>query len=84
MIACVSSLQPVPEIADMTKTSPFQRSRRTPNRRALTFEGSTWTYAEMQERIREMKRVGVTHFAPQITYRDPEVIEDWFEVFNGV
>ena len=44
----------------------------------------TCTKAEMQERIREMKRVGVTHFAPQITYRDPEVIEDWFEVFNGV
>lgn len=29
----------------------FQRSLRTPNRRALTFEGATWTYGQMQERI---------------------------------
>ncbi|HEX9260742.1 MAG TPA: long-chain fatty acid--CoA ligase [Acidimicrobiales bacterium] len=29
----------------------YQRARRSPNRRALTFEGSTWTYAELQERI---------------------------------
>jgi fatty-acyl-CoA synthase len=29
----------------------FQRSRRTPHRKALTFEGKTWTYGEMQERI---------------------------------
>ncbi len=27
------------------------RARRTPHRRALTFEGTTWTYAEMQDRI---------------------------------
>jgi len=29
----------------------LQRSRRTGNRRALTFEGKTWTYAELQERF---------------------------------
>ena len=29
----------------------LQRSVRTPNRRALTFEGATWTYGQMQERI---------------------------------
>jgi 5,10-methylenetetrahydromethanopterin reductase len=44
----------------------------------------TCTKAEMQERIREMAKVGVTHFAPQVTDRDPDVLEDWFEVFNGV
>src|SRR5207248_6060684 len=29
----------------------FERARRSPKRRALTFEGATWTYAEMQDRI---------------------------------
>jgi fatty-acyl-CoA synthase len=29
----------------------LQRSRRTPTRRALTFEGKSWTYAEMQSRF---------------------------------
>src|SRR5262245_16963929 len=29
----------------------YQRTRRTPNRRALTFEGKSWTYAEMQDRF---------------------------------
>ena len=29
----------------------LQRSRRTPTRRALTFEGKTSTYAELQERF---------------------------------
>jgi fatty-acyl-CoA synthase len=29
----------------------FQRSRQTPNRSALTFEGTTWTYAQMQDSI---------------------------------
>src|SRR5436309_313652 len=28
-----------------------QRAQRTPERKALTFEGETWTYAEMQRRI---------------------------------
>src|SRR4051812_2778508 len=28
-----------------------ERAKRTPNRRALTFEGTTWTYRELQERI---------------------------------
>lgn len=30
------------------------RAARTPNRRALTFEGATWTYADMQVRIDRM------------------------------
>jgi fatty-acyl-CoA synthase len=29
----------------------FQRALRTPRRPALTFEGQTWTYAELQDRI---------------------------------
>ena len=29
----------------------FERARRGPHRRALTFEGTTWTYAELQDRI---------------------------------
>jgi fatty-acyl-CoA synthase len=29
----------------------LERARRSPHRRALTFEGTTWTYAEMQDRI---------------------------------
>jgi fatty-acyl-CoA synthase len=29
----------------------YQRALRTPHRKALTFEGRTWTYAEMRERI---------------------------------
>lgn len=29
----------------------YQRALRTPRRAALTFEGTTWTYAELQERI---------------------------------
>jgi len=29
----------------------YQRARRTPHRKALTFEGTTWTYADLQSRI---------------------------------
>src|ERR1700722_18068268 len=29
----------------------YQRALRTPKRPALTFEGTTWTYAELQQRI---------------------------------
>ena len=29
----------------------YQRALRTPHRKALTFEGTTWTYAEIQQRI---------------------------------
>ncbi len=29
----------------------FQRAQRSPHRRALTFEGTTWTFAEVQARI---------------------------------
>jgi fatty-acyl-CoA synthase len=29
----------------------YQRALRTPHRKALTFEGTTWTYAEVQHRI---------------------------------
>lgn len=29
----------------------YQRAKRTPGRKALTFEGKTWTYAQMQERF---------------------------------
>ena len=43
----------------------LQRSRRTPKRRALTFEGKTWTYGELQERFDRsaaaLKAGGVRH-----------------------
>lgn len=29
----------------------YQRALRTPHRKALTFEGTTWTYAQLQNRI---------------------------------
>src|SRR4030081_1844533 len=29
----------------------YQRALRTPHRQALTFEGTTWTYGELQQRI---------------------------------
>ncbi len=29
----------------------YQRARRTPDRKALTFEGTSWTYGELQNRI---------------------------------
>ena len=29
----------------------YQRALRTPHRKALTFEGTTWTYAQLQDRI---------------------------------
>jgi len=42
-----------------------QRARRSPARRALTFEGETWTYAQLQERIDRlasaMRAEGVNH-----------------------
>jgi fatty-acyl-CoA synthase len=41
------------------------RAANTPNRRALTFEGTTWTYGEMQQRIdclaRNLQEGGVCH-----------------------
>jgi len=41
------------------------RAANTPNRRALTFEGTTWTYGEMQHRIdclaRDLQDGGVCH-----------------------
>jgi 5,10-methylenetetrahydromethanopterin reductase len=44
----------------------------------------TATKAELQERLREMKRAGFSHFAVEMGYRHPEVLEDWLEVFEGV
>ena len=29
----------------------YRRALRTPYRKALTFEGTTWTYGELQDRI---------------------------------
>lgn len=49
--------------------------------RATTFTG---TKAELRERVRELASIGVTHFAPQVTYRNPEVLEDWHDLFQGV
>jgi 5,10-methylenetetrahydromethanopterin reductase len=44
----------------------------------------TATKAELVERLREMKRAGFNHFAVEMGYRHPEVLEDWLEVFEAV
>src|SRR3954452_7807914 len=42
-----------------------ERAKRSPNRRALTFEGTTWTYRELQERVdglaAALQALGVCH-----------------------
>ena len=39
----------------------FQRARRNPNRPALSFEGTTWSYAELQTRIDRLATSLKTH-----------------------
>jgi 5,10-methylenetetrahydromethanopterin reductase len=49
--------------------------------RTLTFTG---TAPDLQERIRELRRAGYTHFAVNIRHGHPEMLEEWAEVFAGV
>ena len=49
--------------------------------RALTM---TATKAELQERLRELGRLGYTHFAVSIRHGHPEMLEEWADVFEGV
>jgi 5,10-methylenetetrahydromethanopterin reductase len=44
----------------------------------------TATKAELVERVREMKHAGFSHFAVEMGWRHPEVLEDWLEVFEHV
>ena len=39
----------------------YRRSLRTPHRKALTFEGTTWTYSELQDRIDQLAGALRTH-----------------------
>jgi 5,10-methylenetetrahydromethanopterin reductase len=48
----------------------------------------TLTFTErkpvLQDRIRELRAAGYTHFAIHIRHGHPEMLEDWAEVFAGV
>ena len=45
----------------------------------------TWNLSAMHvAAAREMKRNGVSHFAPSVTWRNPDVLEDWADLFEGV
>ena len=47
---------------------------------------TTWTApkAELRERLRELSRVGYSHFGVNIGYRAEGKLEEWAEVFEGV
>jgi 5,10-methylenetetrahydromethanopterin reductase len=49
--------------------------------RALTM---TATKTELQERLRELGRIGYTHFAVSIRHGHPAMLEEWADVFAGV
>jgi 5,10-methylenetetrahydromethanopterin reductase len=49
--------------------------------KALTF---TERAPVLQDRIRELRAAGYTHFAIHIRHGHPEMLEDWAEVFAGV
>jgi len=48
---------------------------------ALTMTATT---AELRERLRELARIGYTHFAVHIRHGHPGMLEEWAEVFAGV
>jgi 5,10-methylenetetrahydromethanopterin reductase len=48
---------------------------------AMTF---TATKAELRERLRELERAGYDHFSITIRQGQPEMLEDWAEVFAGL
>jgi 5,10-methylenetetrahydromethanopterin reductase len=49
--------------------------------RTLTFTGPR---ADLQERIRELRAAGFTHFAVHIRHGHPEMLEEWADVLEGV
>ncbi|HKW94978.1 MAG TPA: LLM class flavin-dependent oxidoreductase [Methylomirabilota bacterium] len=49
--------------------------------RTMTF---TATRPALQDRIRELREAGYTHFAISIRHGHPEMLEDWADVFAGV
>ena len=49
--------------------------------RTLTF---TAPKPELQERIRELRTAGYTHFSIHIRHGHPAMLEDWADVFEGV
>ncbi len=49
--------------------------------RTLTF---TATKLELQERLRELRSMGYTHFSIHIRHGHPEMLEEWADVFEGV
>ena len=49
--------------------------------RTLTFTG---TRPELQDRIRELRAAGYTHFSIHIRHGHPHMLEEWAEVFAGV
>lgn len=49
--------------------------------RTLTF---TATKTGLQERLRELRAAGYTHFSINIRHGHPEMLEEWAEVFAGV
>ena len=44
----------------------------------------TATKPELRERLRELGRLGYTHFAVSIRHGHPEMLEEWSDVFEGV
>jgi len=44
----------------------------------------TATRAELHERLRELGKVGYTHFAVSIRHGHPGMLEEWADVFAGV
>jgi 5,10-methylenetetrahydromethanopterin reductase len=44
----------------------------------------TATAPALRERLRELARIGYTHFAVNIRHGHPEMLEEWADVFAGV
>jgi len=49
--------------------------------RAVTF---TAPKSELQDRLRELRTMGYTHFSIHIRHGHPEMLEEWADVFEGV
>ena len=49
--------------------------------RTLTFTG---TKAELRDRLRELSEAGLDHFAIRIAHGQPEMLDEWIDVFAAV
>ena len=49
-------------------------------------KAATWTATkpELQERLRELKKIGYQQLCVEMGYRHPEKLEEWLEVFEGL